>query len=278
MPPAWEEHLHDYNEGLGLVYERFVLNDFLRDLLRQYPIQTVLEAPIYGMAGITGINSVVLAQAGCAVTLADDAPQRLAGVQRIWGELGLPVRLVAVEDWARLPFADESFDLCWEWAGLWYLSDPAGLLRELARLSRRVVFVAMPNTLQVGYWLRKHVLEPEFVRYVDERWADMGRIRQVLEGAGLRVAAQGVLDVPPWPDTVMPAAEVLRRLGIRSQRLESRFTGDAWSWNIMEYYLGRQPDLRARVMKYAFLDRAPLPWPLKAVWAHHRYLIAVKAR
>jgi len=106
----------------------------------------------------------------------------------------------------------------------------------------------------------------------------MGRIRQVLEGAGLRIAAQGVLDVPPWPDTVMPAAEVLRRLGIRSQRLESRFTGDAWSWNIMEYYLGRQPDLRARVMKYAFLDRAPLPWPLKAVWAHHRYLIAVKAR
>lgn len=276
--PAWEQHLRDYNEGLGLVYERFVLSDFLLDMRKRYPIQTVLEAPIYGMAGITGINSVVLAQAGCSVTLADDNPQRLAGVQRVWDELGLPVQLAVAEDWSHLPFADKSFDLCWEWAGLWYLSDPAGLLRELARLSRRVVFVAMPNNLQVGYWLRKHVLEPEFVRYVDERWADMGRIRRVLEEAGLRVVAQGVLDVPPWPDTVMPAAEVLRRLGIRSRRLEGRFTGTSWSWNIMEYYLGRQPDLRARVMKYAFLDRAPLPWPLKAIWAHHRYLVAVRAR
>ena len=31
----------------------------------------------------------------------------------------------------------------------------------------------------------------------------------VLEEAGVRIVQQGVLDVPPWPDTVMPAAEVL---------------------------------------------------------------------
>lgn len=274
--PAWEQHLQDYNEGLGLVYERFVLNDFLRELRRAYPIRTVLEAPIYGMAGVAGINSVILAQDGCEVTLADDDRERLAGVQHVWEELNLPAHFVPVEEWGRLPFADNSFDLCWEWAALWYLDDPAGVLHELARLSRRLVFIAMPNRLQVGYWLRKYVLEPEFVHYVDERWADMGRIRREVESAGLRIVRQGVLDVPPWPDTVMPASEVLRRLGIRSQNLEGRFSGESWNWNTMAYYLGQDPELRRRVMRYAFLDRAPIPWPLKAVWAHHRYFVAIK--
>jgi SAM-dependent methyltransferase len=274
--PAWRRYLTDYNEGLGLVYERFVLNDFLAGLARQYAVRDVLEAPLYGMAGVSGINSVELARAGCRVTLADDNAERLAGVRRIWSELGLPAQYVEVADWSHLPFADGAFDLGWEWAGLWYLRDAAGLLRELARVSRRVVFVAMPNRRQVGYLLRKYVLEPEFVQRVDERWTDMGLIRRTLEGAGLRIVRQGVLDVPPWPDTVMPASEVLRRLGLRSRRLESRFSGDAWQWSTMDYYLGRQPALRQKVMRYAFLDRVRLPWQLKAAWAHHRYLVALK--
>ena len=42
---TWERYLTDYNEGLGLVYERFVLNDFLDDLRRRYladgrPVET----------------------------------------------------------------------------------------------------------------------------------------------------------------------------------------------------------------------------------------------
>ncbi len=275
--PGWRRYLTDYNEGLGLVYERFVLNDFLEALRRRYDVQRVLEAPLYGMAGVSGINSVVLARAGCAVTLVDDEPERLAGVRRIWDELELPVTLVDVSTtgWTPLPFDDRSFDLCWEWAGLWYLPDPAGLLRELVRCARKVIFVAMPNRWQVGYFLRKYLIDRDFFRTVDQRWVQMGRIRRVLEEAGARIVEQGVLDVPPWPDTVMPATEVLKRLGIRSPRLHARFTGDNWQWSTMAYYLGREPDLYDRVMRHAWLERARLPWRLKAVWAHHRYLIAV---
>ena len=274
--PAWKRYMTDYNEGLGLVYERFVLNDFLLELVREYGVQDVLEAPLYGMAGVSGINSVILAQNGCQVTLADDHAERLQGVQRIWEELSLGANFVQVTDWGGLPFNDNAFDLTWEWAGLWYLDDPASLLRELVRTSRRVIFVAMPNRAQVGYLLRKYILEPEFVQHVDERWSDMGRIREALEAEGIRIVRQGVLDVPPWPDTVMPASEVLRRLGLRSQKLEGRFSGDSWEWSTMDYYLGQQPDLRERVMKYAFLDHVRLPWRLKAVWAHHRYLVGLK--
>jgi hypothetical protein len=281
---TWKHYLTDYNEGLGLVYERFVLNDFLLGLQEEQGIETVLEAPLYGMAGVSGINSVVLAQAGAHVTLVDDHPERLAGVERIWGELGLSARFVHHTEWGRLPFPDGSFDLAWNWAALWHLPDgapestrwPSDLLRELARVSGRVVFVAMPNRVQVGYLLRKYLLERDFVDYVDEGWADIGRVRRVLEEAGICIVQQGVLDVPPWPDTVMPASEVLKRLGIKSKRLEGQFSGDSWQWSTMAYYLGQQPDLYDRVMRYAWLDRAPIPWRIKAIWAHHRYVVGIK--
>jgi len=281
----WKRYLSDYNEGLGLVYERFVLNDFLRALQAQYGIESVLEAPIFGMAGVSGINSVALAQSGAAVTLVDEHAERLEAVRRIWGELSLPARFVHHATWRDLPFADDSFDLVWNWAALWYLPDgspqgadrPEALLHELVRATRRVIFVAMPNRVQVGYLLRKYLLERDFVNHVDEQWADIGRVRRVLEGAGVRIVQQGVLDVPPWPDTVMPASEVLTRLGIKSKKLEDQFSGDSWQWSTMAYYLGQQPDLYDRVMRYAWLDRARIPWRIKAVWAHHRYVVGLKA-
>jgi hypothetical protein len=273
---TWRKYLTDYNEGLGLVYERFVLNDFLDALRRRHAIRSVLEAPLYGMAGVSGINDVVFANAGVQVTMVDDTPERAHGVQRIWREdLRLPAEVVCIppDRWGSLPFADRSFDLTWQWAGLWYIQDPAGLLAELVRTSRNLVFVAMPNNIQVGYWMRKLVIDRQFFAEHDETWTDIGRIRRVLEAAGVEIVEQGVLDVPPWPDTVMPANEVLKRLGIRSRQLEEQFTGDGWRWSTMAYYLGQEPELYDRVIKYAWLDHAPLPWQIKSVWAHHRYLL-----
>jgi hypothetical protein len=269
--------LTNYDEGLGLVYERLVLNDFLTDLARSHRIRNVLEAPLYGMAGVSGINSVALAREGVSVTLVDDVAERLFGVRRIWNDdLGLPVDLVRVSPhaWGQLPFPDDSFDLAWSWAALWHIADPSGLLRELSRVSRKLVFVAMPNSLQVGYWMRKFVLEREFFDDHDEAWTSIPRIKAILRSAGLTIVDQGVLDVPPWPDTVMPATEVLQRLGVRSRRLQDQFSGDGWAWSTMAYYTGAEPDLRERVMKYAWLDHVRLPWQMKAIWAHHRYVLA----
>jgi hypothetical protein len=273
---GWRKYLTDYNEGLGLVYERLVLNDYLDRLLSRYEIHTVLEAPVFGMAGVSGINSVHLAQQACDVTLVDVSKERLEGIRRIWGELDLPCRFVFQEDLTQLPFDDDSFDLTWEWAGLWYLPDAAGLLGELARVSRKLVFVAMPNRLQLGYWLRKLLVDRDFFDRVDERWVDMRLIKRTLRQQGLPLEEEGVLDIPPWPDTVMPAAELLRRLGIRSDRLGGRFSGEGWQWSTMDYYQGRRPEFRELVNKYSFLERLPLPWRVKVAWAHHRYVLSIK--
>ncbi|MBI5303284.1 MAG: class I SAM-dependent methyltransferase [Chloroflexi bacterium] len=269
----WKKYLTDYNEGLGLVYERLVLNDYLDRIVSQHNIRSVLEAPIFGMAGVSGINSVRLAQRGCAVTLVDEHADRLAGVERIWDELGLRATFTHHTDFARLPFDDHSFDLTWEWAGLWYLPNAEALLRELVRVSRKLVFVAMPNRVQVGYLMRKYLLERDFVNYVDEAWANINRIKRILRDCKINFIDEGVLDVPPWPDTVMPASQVLRRLGIQSKKLDAQFTGAGWNWSTMDYYLGRRPELKAMIDRYTFLERAPIPWQIKAIWAHHRYVL-----
>ncbi len=275
MPEAaWERYLTDYNEGLGLVYERLILNDYLEGLQRRYALESVVEAPIFGMAGVSGINSVHLARLGCQVTLVDDNQRRLTAVQRIWGELGLPARFQLSPAMRSLPFPSASFDLAWQWAGLWYLFSPEALLKELCRVSRRLVFVAMPNPRQPGYLLRKYLVEPEFFRHVNEAWTAIGRIRATIVAQGYRIVEQGVMDVPPWPDTVMPAAQLLGKLGIRSRRLQSRFQGEGWRWSTMDYYLGREPGMRERVLRYAWLERSRLPRWLKGLWAHHRYVLA----
>ncbi len=266
---TWRKYMHDYNEGLGLVYERIVLNAFLDTLADRYSIRSAVEAPIYGMAGVSGINSVRLAQRGAAVTLVDCDRERLDGVRRIWDELGLKAELHQ-NDFTRLPFPNASFDLAWNWAALWHVPSPEPLLRELVRVSRRIIFVAMPNRAQVGYLLRKYFLERDFVRFVDESWADIGRVKQVLQAAGARIIGEGVLDVPPWPDTVMPASQVLSKFGIRSRQFE----GSNWNWSTMDYYLGKRPELAAQMERYEFLERAPLPWQVKSIWAHHRYVVA----
>jgi hypothetical protein len=276
--PIWKRYLTDYNEGLGLVYERFVLNDFLLNLKGRYGFANVIEAPLFGMAGVSGINSVALARIKTQVTLVDDDAERLAGVQRIWGELGLPARFAHVNDWSRLPFSDNEFEFAWNWAAIWRLKNPGLLLSELVRVSNKLVFVAVPNPVQVGYQVRKRIVEPEFVNEVDERWTNIGMIRLILAGLGVTILEQGVLDTPPWPDTVMPAAQLLRKVGIRSKKLEGRFTGAGWQWSTMDYYLGRDYDLYERVMKYAWLERWRLPWQIKQVWSHHRWLLGEKRR
>jgi SAM-dependent methyltransferase len=267
----WKKYLTDYNEGLGLVYERLVLNDYLDRIVSKHNIRSVLEAPLFGMAGVSGINSVRLAQRGCAVTLVDENAERLAGIERIWGELNLRATFIHHADFARLPCDDGTFDLTWEWAGLWYLPNANALLRELVRVSRNLVFVAMPNRVQVGYILRKFLLERDFVNYVDESWADINRIKRELRD--VNIIEEGVLDVPPWPDTVMPASQVLRRLGIKSKKLDAQFTGAGWNWSTMDYYLGRRPELKAMIDRYTFIERAPIPWQVKTIWAHHRYVL-----
>ncbi len=266
-----------FDEGLGTVYERFMLNRFFERLIRHYGIKEVAEVPIYGTTGLTGINSVHFAESGCGVTLVDPEKERVEEAAEIWRLLPCKGshRILCHHNLARLPFADASFDLVWNFAALWHLQNPDLLLAEMARISSGLVLIVVPNRNQIGYVLRKHVLDKKFFDSVDERWADIGRIHSTLASMGLNLEERGVVDVPPWPDTCLPIGRILEMLGIRRASLHAGLEKN-WHWDIVKYYAGEDRSLKHRVEKFSFIETMPVPWQLKILLAHHKYVLFSK--
>lgn len=268
----------NFDEGLGTVYERFMLNAFFDSLIEKYSPGNVLEVPLVGMTGLMGINSFHFASKGCRLTMADTGGDRLREAEELWSILPCDKamrQLVGLDADTALPFDDASFDLVWNFAALWHLEDAERMLREMARVTSNLVVVFMPNRSQIGYFLRKHLFDRSFFRKVDERWVDMDRISAVLRSSGMKDRGRGILDMPPWPDTCVPIKSVLRKLGIGKDGEKDDKTG-RWEWDIVSYYVGRNPELRERVERWSFLENSHMPDWLKALWAHHRYVIFSK--
>ncbi|HWP47971.1 MAG TPA: class I SAM-dependent methyltransferase [Candidatus Limnocylindrales bacterium] len=267
------------DEGLGTVYERFMLNNLFDELLATYPIHNVLEVPIYGMSGLTGINSLHFAKKGCRVTLVDKDQNWLLEAQELWkmADLKDQCQPIYQKDLSRLPFKENSFDLVWNFAALWFVEQAESLLRDMIRVSSNLVLIAVPNPGQPGYFLRKYCIDPDFFKQVDEKWVRKDRICRVLASENLQIIRQGILDIPPWPDTCVPIKHILQKFGIRLK--ENPSTGSpegGWTWNIMDYYLGRNPGLKEKVERFSFLEKSPLPYFFKALWAHHHYILGKK--
>lgn len=269
------EDVENFDEGLGTVYERFMLNSFFDSLIDSYSIEKVLEVPFYGMTGLSGINSVHFVRRGCKLTLVDSKKEKVDETIKLWGMLPYNGRheIIYQDSLSQLPFADRSFDIVWNFAALWHVKEAEALLSEMARVSSNLILVFMPNRLQIGYLLRKYLLDRDFFSTVDERWTVLKRVEGILKNNGLRRIGEGVLDVPPWPDTCIPLKSMIKGMGLEIGSAERK---GLWRWDIMEYYSGRSPELKERVEKYSFLEGMPVNWRLKTLWAHHRYMLFSK--
>jgi SAM-dependent methyltransferase len=265
-----------YDEGLGTVYERFVLNNFFDSLIDVFQIHNVLEVPIYGMTGLTGINSVQFAQRGCSVILVDPEKENVDEALDLWKTLPYSEQYYFKhhEKLSELPFPDRSFDIVWNFAALWRVEGADDLLREMARVSSKLVLIMVPNRKQLGYLFRKYFWEKDFFNIVDESWNDIKKISSILSLTGLRMIKKGVLDIPPWPDTCMPFGQLLEKLKMKKSGRNG--TISRWHWDIMRYYQGDDPQLREKIKKFTLLEQTPAPWQLKAFWAHHRYVLFEK--
>ena len=60
---------------------------------------------------------------------------------------------VACGDAYALPFADESFDIVWSWELLHHSSDPATIMREMQRVSRKYCVIFEPNRYNPALFL-----------------------------------------------------------------------------------------------------------------------------
>lgn len=274
--------MESYDEGLGTVYERFMLNDYFDDLINSYNIKNVLEVPIYGMTGLTGINSVHLAMKGCNISLVDTKEKHVTEAMKHLNHL--PVKgkydILLHKDLSKLPYCDNYFDFVWNFAAIWHVENAGLLLDEMARVSSKLVLVFIPNRKQLGYALRKYVFDRQFFDTIDESWIDLDRISGRLKSHGMKVIDEGLIDVPVWPDTAIPVKSVFRKIlkknNDSTDKPEQQIFKKYWNWDIMSYYMGNNPGLKDKIEKLSFLEKMSIPWHVKVFWAHHRYVLCSK--
>ena len=267
---CWRDYFSRPDEGLGTTYERFILHNYFDWLRSRYGISSVLEAPSFGMTGVSGINSLWWASKGAKVAVVDQSRERLEAIEKVWSGVGLSAEFTCQSpDSATLPFFDNSFDLAWNFAALWHVRDGETYLTELSRVTSKALFICVPNQQNVCWVLRPHDAGEYELKNIDTDW-----IVSKLVPSGWRLIKTGFFDVPPWPDIAMKKENMLKALGLGGL-LKSEKNGNGHGLCILDYFSGRNPDMEKAIMKYGLLEGSP-DW-LKKFWAHHRVLVFEKS-
>ncbi len=258
--------------GLGTTYERWALTRLLQTLP---PLERVLEGPGDGMTGICGLNSLPLGLRGARVTLwLPSLPREADFARRVWARHAPRAELTLHTAPLEIPFPcpEAAFDLVWNFNVMPRLPDPLAALREMARCSRRLVLVFVPNRRNYGFPIRRlhHRLTARPWQSGDPRLMHPAPWKRLFPQAGLRLLRIFHVDCPWWPDIINPA-EVLAdflpplRRRLRASGPESRAR---WEAETLPYYdPAAHPAVHRRMERLAFFER--LPFALQIPFAHH---------
>ena len=275
----WRAYLEDPDEGLGTVYERFALARVLDSAIERTGATSVLHAPSFGMLGVPGLDAIFLARRGMRVGLLDFDQERFDYTRSLWSEFGLTpeTHLVPGPDPAtwpdRLP---AEYDLVFSFAALWWFDDPWAVLTAQARWARKGLLVCVPNR-NVFMRMRSLLWHRDLFDELNEEALDPAAIARAAEAQGFIPAGDGLFDIPPFPDTSVPLANVLR-LALGSRRKDDGAArGGAWSWSILPYLRGEDPGLEERVQRLVPFERH-MPSAVAPHLAHHRYDLFVPGR
>jgi len=267
----WETYFDDYNEGLGSSYERIILNKLLLRLVKEYEVKEVLEAPIFGFTGITGLNSIELKRHGCNVTLLDDNAERIPKVRHIHASMNQNLEVVEVQSYNILPFEDNRFDMAWNFSALWFVQDLRLFLSEFTRVSQKIVLLCVPNQYGLGYkWQKSHTDIPEGIHF-NVSYIDPPLIKYIMRKLNWRLISEAFIDCPPWPDIGMSKEKFFGKITGRKST-EKLVKDPANKVSIVDYYKGNDPGFPAKMEKYAFLENNA-PGAFKKIWSHHKWML-----
>jgi hypothetical protein len=215
--------------GLGTAYERVAIYHLFERWAKNRYIETALEGPIDGMAGIPGLHLLGLARKGTRVTVALPDTAALDIVRAIYRLQGVEDRLTTLEilgDESTLP---GNYDLVLTYNALPLVGDWRSYLERLAKRASRFLLVSVTNPYSYGVGIRKlqrlmeSAREPELFDHDSVRPSVLGPF---LERFG-RVVEHEHLDSPWWPDLFVPtgqtlAGATLRRLPIVGKWIAER--------------------------------------------------------
>jgi hypothetical protein len=252
-------------EGKGLDYERYALNRLFKKLVRRHGIRSVLEIPAQGEKAMPSIYSIGFAEAGCEVTLVNaEEKSRWA-----WEELGYPVTYLRCDEVERSGLEEGAFDLVWNFMALAKHEKREALLREMVRLSRGYVMSVAVNRFNPGFFSHRAVHRIFRVpwNHGDVRFMSPFFVRRYFEQRGLEVVRSGVVDTPPYPDS----------LGFRDMRLH-RMNVDLnkIAWDSRTIHWMKRGEYPTKIKLLYLAEALPLPWVVKLVYAHLIWVLARK--
>jgi ubiquinone/menaquinone biosynthesis C-methylase UbiE len=164
----------------------------------------------------TGRYAVAAARRGSRVVGVDSSAAMLAIARS--RAAGRSIELVRA-DAARLPFADASFDAALAVTSLCFTTDPAGALREIARVVKPDGRLVLGELNRWSLWAlqrRAHALvRPTTYRHAHFR--SIRDLRSLLAASGLTIVRwEGMLLLPPFDSApVLRALDPVERLGRR---------------------------------------------------------------
>jgi len=257
-------------EVFGVTYDRYVLLQLHKILVRRLGLHEVVEMPSHGAKAAGSLYSIGFGLCGANVTLVNPEMEMMKG----WDELGIADRVRVVEDVDvyRTGFEEGRFDLSWNFVTWTELADPPVYLEEMKRISKRYVLLVTCNNFQPGYpWHRLiHRIYGFPWTHGEVRYNRVSRVKKMFRDAGLRVTEWGAIDTPGWPDPSGP----------RDIRLHRRFGAPEekprWEVPMVHYIKTRRFPLWMRAL--GRWDMAFRKGPWKLPMSHLFYVLGWKKK
>ncbi len=283
----------EHDRGLGTAYERWCFYQRVEQWADEYGVESALEGPLDGMAGVSGVHLVGLARRGVTVTSAvpTEEKARIAGaVYERAGAARVDVRVVT--DPAHVAERLAPADMVVAYHALPLVDDWRAYLRALAKLARKVLVVTVCNPDNWGVAAirfagrlrgRRDLEPPETWRtevLAPELWS-VGRVRDHV-----------YFDAPWWPDLqVAPGQSLLDRARqlVRQARGDVRFTAQERGAKLAERFVygpGKWPyfggdgwvdELLPALLRHPGFDGSTSP--LRSRIAHlHAFVVDMRPR
>ncbi|HIH26007.1 methyltransferase domain-containing protein [Candidatus Woesearchaeota archaeon] len=253
------------NETFQLDYERYSISNNLKELVKEFNIKSVLEAPAPGLKAMPSIYSLGFGEVGCDVTLLNS---HLDGI-KAWKELKFKVHTSKSKSLTKMPFNDNSFDFVWNFNTLSQYENYDEILDEFIRVSKKYVCLLAVNGFNVGSPLHRilHVINDVHWTHGDRLFLYPFAVKNLLKKHNLKIVKVGVMNCPIWPDSV----------GFRDMKfhkMEDKLKNLKWHSNTIDYVKNNSYPWWFKHMYY--FEKMPMIWPVKLLYAHLFYVIGEK--
>lgn len=268
------------DRGLGTAYERVRIYELMDRWATEYGIESALEGPFDGMAGVPGVHLVGLARRGTSVVSVLRTRAQADIAKAIYRSAGGDSGTVLVADSAA-PLRDlPRADMVLSYHALELVEDWREYLAALSAVARKVLVVAVRNPRNWGVVLERGVRElPGLERFQPPETWYMDTVAPVLWELG-RVREHVYFDSPWWPDlqlgqVVGKARALLPSRGPRESRT-ARYSYRAGRW---PYFGGEgwEDELGPALRRHPHLEHSTA-WVQRFAAHLHAFVVDVRAQ